>query len=101
MRLFLNVFTFFTKCSTARANPQMGVCDDGRRVGVPLLRGRTATREWLEQIIPYLLSYPLQVFRVHEVTPTAPSATPPPGQVGANIIFLTKTSTVQDHRRYL
>jgi hypothetical protein len=54
----------------------LGVQDDGTIDGVPARKGRTPTREWLEQIIPHLLSYPLQDFRVHEVVPASPSAIP-------------------------
>src|SRR5438552_3653315 len=46
----------------------LGVDNDGRIDGVPsVIKGRQSTREWLEQIIPNLLEYPLQDFRVHEV----------------------------------
>jgi len=55
----------------------LGVQDDGTMDGLPPLKGRTPVREWLEQIIPNLLSYPLQDFRVHEVIPATPSAIPP------------------------
>jgi hypothetical protein len=58
----------------------LGVQDDGTIDGVPRLKGHTLIREWLEQIIPHLLSYPLQDFRVHEVVPATPSAIPS-GQV--------------------
>ena len=54
----------------------LGVCDDGTFDGVAPLRGRTPTREWIEQLIPALLSYPLEDFRVHEVEPATPSAIP-------------------------
>ncbi len=54
----------------------LGVRDDGTFDGVAPLRGHTATREWIEQIIPGLLSYPLEDFRVHEVAPATPSAIP-------------------------
>jgi hypothetical protein len=54
----------------------IGVEDDGSLTGVPPLRGRTATREWLEQVIPNLVSFPLEDFRVHEVVPSKPSAIP-------------------------
>ncbi len=52
----------------------LGVRDDGTFDGVAPLRGHTPTREWIEQIIPGLLSYPLEDFRVHEVVPATPSA---------------------------
>jgi hypothetical protein len=45
----------------------LGVQDDGTVDGVPALRGRTTTRDWLEQTIPALLAYPLRDFRVHNV----------------------------------
>jgi len=55
----------------------LGVGDNGLIDGVPkIIKGRTSTREWLEQTIPTLLSYPLQDFRVHEVESSLPSAIP-------------------------
>lgn len=55
----------------------LGVKDDGTIDGVPKVRkGRTSTREWLEQAIPNLLSYPLQDFRVHEADPSTPTTIP-------------------------
>lgn len=54
----------------------LGVRDDGTFDGVTPLRGRTPTREWIEQIIPALLSHPLEDFRVHQVEATTPSAIP-------------------------
>jgi schlafen family protein len=54
----------------------LGVKDDASFDGVPEMRGKTRTREWLEQKIPPLLDYPLQDFRVHEVVPASPSAIP-------------------------
>ncbi|MDX6499307.1 MAG: hypothetical protein QOG23_2567 [Blastocatellia bacterium] len=48
----------------------LGIEDDGRIDGVlGVIKGRQSTREWLEQIIPNLLEYPLQDFRVHEMEP--------------------------------
>ena len=59
----------------------IGVKDDGAIDGVPQTKtGRTTTKDWLEQIIPNLLSYPLQNFRVHEVLAATPSVIPA-GQV--------------------
>jgi hypothetical protein len=55
----------------------IGVENDGSIDGVPKLRkGRTSTKDWIEQNIPNLVSYPLQDFRVHEVEPDTPSAIP-------------------------
>src|SRR5215218_5083825 len=54
----------------------IGVEDDGTFTGVTPLRGKTPTREWLEQVIPNLVSFPLEDFRVHEVVPAMPSAIP-------------------------
>jgi predicted HTH transcriptional regulator len=54
----------------------LGVRDDGLFDGVPERRGNTDTREWLEQKIPNLVSYPLQDFRVHQVVPSAHSGIP-------------------------
>src|SRR5579863_5130650 len=39
----------------------LGVRDDGAFDGVnPIKSGRTSTREWLEQVVPNLLVFPLQ-----------------------------------------
>lgn len=55
----------------------LGVRDDGTIDGVaPYFRGRAGTREWMEQIIPELLNYPLEDFRVHEVEPDTPTTIP-------------------------
>jgi hypothetical protein len=56
----------------------LGVQDDGTFDGVPVMtkKGKTTTREWLEQKIPALLDRPLQDFRVHEVVPSPPSGIP-------------------------
>lgn len=55
----------------------IGVSDDGKCEGVePKVKGRTPTREWLEQLIPGTVSPPLADFRVHEVTPATPSDIP-------------------------
>jgi hypothetical protein len=46
----------------------LGVADDGSFDGVPqTMKGKTSTREWLEQKIPNLLAYALSDFRVHVV----------------------------------
>lgn len=76
----------FAKALCAFANSRgghliLGVADDGTIDGAPAIRkGRQSTKDWLEQIIPYSLNYPLQDFRVHEVSSSSPSAIPP-GQV--------------------
>lgn len=55
----------------------LGVKNDGMVDGVPKVhKGRASTREWLEQVIPELLSYSLQDFRVHEVDPATPTTIP-------------------------
>lgn len=54
----------------------LGVDDTGVFDGVPSQRGRTPTREWLEQQIPNLLAYPLSDFRVHVVERLTPSDIP-------------------------
>jgi Putative DNA-binding domain len=55
----------------------IGVENDGRLEGVdPIHRGKAATREWLEQVCPGLVDYPLENFRVHEVEPSTPSSIP-------------------------
>lgn len=56
----------------------IGVTDDGVIDGVPeTVRGRAKPKDWIEQKIPRLLTYPLQDFRVHEVVPSTPSKIPP------------------------
>lgn len=47
----------------------LGVRDDGTFDGVAPSKNKTSTREFLEQIIPNLVDYPLATFRVHEVIP--------------------------------
>lgn len=55
----------------------IGVANDGSIDGVPKIhKKRTSTRDWLEQTIPNLVSYPLQNFAVHEVIADTPSAIP-------------------------
>jgi hypothetical protein len=56
----------------------LGVQDDGRFDGMDEFHkaGRIKTRDWLEQIIPNLVIYPLKDFRVHEVEPSTPSLIP-------------------------
>jgi hypothetical protein len=59
----------------------LGVRDDGVIDGVPdVIKGRTKTKDWIEQKIPGLLNYPLQDFSVHEVIPASPTLIPA-GQV--------------------
>ena len=58
----------------------LGVADDGTFDGVPPARGNTSTREWLEQVIPNLIAYPLSDFRVHEVEPDPSSSAIPRGR---------------------
>lgn len=43
----------------------IGVADDGTIDGVPQTKGRTCTREWIEQIIPNLVEPVPTAFRVH------------------------------------
>lgn len=54
----------------------LGMNDRGIFDGLPAMRGNTPSREWLEQVIPSLLSYPLEDFRVHEVVQSSPSGIP-------------------------
>lgn len=54
----------------------IGVADDGTFNGVEPSRGKTTIRDWLEQKLPTLVSYPLSLFRVHTVVPSSPSAIP-------------------------
>ena len=73
----------------------LGVADDGTFDGVNPLRGRTPTREWIEQLIPPLLSPPLGDFRVHEVEPATQSAIPSGGVV---IVVDTGDSALAPHQ---
>lgn len=54
----------------------LGVDDAGVPDGVPQRQGRTSTKDWLEQKIPHLVSYPLSDFRVHVVERATPSQIP-------------------------
>lgn len=54
----------------------IGVQNDGTLDGVEPCKGRTRTREWLEQVCPNLVEYALEDFRVHEVEPSTPSSIP-------------------------
>lgn len=56
----------------------LGVTDNGVIDGLPeTIKGRVRTKDWIEQKIPQLLTYPLQDFRVHEVEPSVSSKIPP------------------------
>jgi len=44
-----------------------GMEDDATISGVEPQIGKTPTREWLEQKLPYFVEYPLQGFKVHQV----------------------------------
>jgi hypothetical protein len=60
----------------------IGIEDDGVTFdGLPAMRGGTPMREWIEQMVPNLVAYPLQEFRVHEVVPDPAGSTIPAGQV--------------------
>ncbi|MCD0462013.1 AlbA family DNA-binding domain-containing protein, partial [Roseiconus lacunae] len=54
----------------------IGVADDGTLDGVPTMRKKTSSREWLEQTIPNLLDPTLANFRVHETAGLAPGDLP-------------------------
>lgn len=54
----------------------LGVEDDGSFTGLDPMVGRTSMKDWIEQKLPGLLSYPLSLFRVHTVLPSNPSAIP-------------------------
>lgn len=59
----------------------LGVEDKGTFDGVPPMhKGNTATRDWLEQVVPRLVDYPLADFRVHVVEPTAGASRIPAGR---------------------
>lgn len=74
------------KATSAMANSGgghilLGVEDAGTLDGVPPVhKGRTATRDWLEQVVPMLVNYPLADFRVHVVQPAPASSRVPPGR---------------------
>jgi hypothetical protein len=59
----------------------LGVADDGTPDGIPPLVGRTSVKDWLEQKLPNLVSYPLSLFRVHLVERGMPSRVPPDREV--------------------
>ncbi|WP_181164436.1 AlbA family DNA-binding domain-containing protein [Amaricoccus solimangrovi] len=66
---FLNALA---KAASAFANSGggsliLGVKDDGVPDGLPAQMGRATMRDWIEQKLPNLLSYPLSDFRVHTV----------------------------------
>lgn len=70
-----------TKAISAFANSGgghlvLGVADDGTPDGVPLQMGSTSVKDWLEQKVPNLFSYPLADFRVHIVEPATPTRIP-------------------------
>ncbi len=54
----------------------LGMEDDGKIDGVSQHRGRADMRSWLEQIIPHLVSHPINDFRVHVVQRASPSRIP-------------------------
>lgn len=55
----------------------IGVKDNGEFDGVPkVLKGKQSTKDHFEHIIPDLVTYTLQDFRVHEVMPESPSLIP-------------------------
>jgi hypothetical protein len=55
----------------------LGVRDDGTFDGLDLVKsGRTTSRDWLEQIVPNLVDFPLRDFRVHQVEPATPTSIP-------------------------
>jgi hypothetical protein len=59
----------------------LGVNDTGVPDGLPPVEGRTSIRDWIEQIIPNLVAYPLSDFRVHRVIRGNPSRIPPDKEV--------------------
>lgn len=54
----------------------LGVADDGTIDGVDATRGKTSMKDWLEQKLPGLVTYPLSLFRVHTVQRSKVSAIP-------------------------
>lgn len=58
----------------------LGQHDDGAIDGIPGTEGRTRIKDWLEQKVPLLLSYPLESFRIHTVERRATLSTIPEGR---------------------
>lgn len=82
----------------------IGVRDDGIIDGVDEFhKGRTKTREWLEQKIPFLLAPQIQNFRVHEVKPSEETRIPQ-GKIVIVIDIgdseLAPHQSTQDHHYY-
>jgi hypothetical protein len=81
----------------------IGVEDDGTFSGVLPNVGRTSTKDWLEQKIPTLVSYPLVLFRVHTVIPSIPTMIP-----AGKILIVVEVGdspaaphqSVRDHKYY-
>ncbi|WP_199556369.1 AlbA family DNA-binding domain-containing protein [Sandaracinobacteroides hominis] len=72
---------FLSKILSAMANSGgghiiLGAEDDGELTGLPERWGRQLTKDWLENKIPDLLSYPLSNFRVHTVARAVDSKIP-------------------------
>jgi hypothetical protein len=60
----------------------LGIEDNGTTFdGLPRMHGSTSTREWIEQVVPNLVLYPLVEFRVHEVQPDPTTSAIPSGRV--------------------
>lgn len=76
----------FAKAMSALSNSGgghiiFGQENDGTVTGVEPKVKRTSMREWLEQKLPTLLSYPLENFRVHDVVKDAVASVIPAGKV--------------------
>ncbi len=68
--------------NTGGGHVVLGVADDGSLDGAPpRFKGRTTTRDWLEQRVPQLVEYALTDFRVHEVERDAADSEIPPDKV--------------------
>src|SRR5206468_1565729 len=61
-------------------NIVFGMEDDGTISGVDPQVGRTPTREWLEQKLPWFVEYPLQAIKVHQVVRSPAGSLIPPGK---------------------
>jgi hypothetical protein len=75
----------FAKAQSALANSAgghiiFGQEDDLSITGAPPMVKKTPMREWLEQTLPFLVSYPLESFRVHQVIRDAAGSVIPTGQ---------------------
>jgi hypothetical protein len=59
----------------------LGMTDQAQFDGIEPMRSKGgSTREWIEQVLPHLLNYPLRDFRVHTVIPSVEASLIPKGR---------------------